>query len=309
MLDLRQLYIFLAIWETRSFSKAAERVHLTQPTISSHVKALEEELGVVLFDRRGRHVVPTRAAERLLPMARQLLRLSRQASDEMKHFAEDTCGVLELGGSNIPGQYILPGFLGRFKSENSGITIRLKIADTAGIIADVESNGLELGMVGAMIDRKRLVFQPCFRDQLALAVPKGHRFFGIEEISPDELIGEPFIVRESGSGTRTSFEQELLDVHGIRISALNVVAEMGSTEAIRQGVKAGVGVAVFSRRAMEESVRHNEIWPCKIAGMDLSRNFYLVWHSMRTLSPVTLAFKRFLLDNQEDSHEGERGSG
>ncbi len=296
MVDLRQFKIFLAIWETKSFSKAAEQVHLTQPTVSAHIKSLEEELGVRLFDRKGREVVPTKAAKRLLPMARQIVRLASQASEEMRRFAGQEGGSLEIGGSNIPGQYILPRLLGRFKQIHPDITIRLQIADTAAVIAAVESSTLELGMVGAVMDKKRLVFLPCFSDELILAVPQGHRLYGRQQVDPAELLEEPFVIRETGSGTRATFEKSLSQQLGIQISRLNIVAEMGSTEAIRQAVKAGVGLAVISGLAIKEDVESGRLHAARIEGLELKRNFYLVWHSMRTLAPITDAFKEFILE-------------
>ena len=308
MADIRQFRIFLAIWETRSFSRAAEQVHLTQPTVSAHIKALEEQLGVTLFDRKGRQVVPTRAAKRLFPMARQIVRLASQAEEEMRRFSGESGGTLEIGGSNIPGQYILPALLGRFKKDHPDITIRLQIGDTAAIIAAVESSSLELGMVGAVMDKRRLVFTPCFQDELVLAVPEGHPFWGRSHVLPEELPeGVPFVIREAGSGTRATFERGLAGL-GLQVSRLNIVAEMGSTEAIRQAVKSGVGLAVISSRSVKDELANGALWACRIKGLPLKRNFYLVWHSMRTPAPVTMLFRRFLLE-QGGCTEGGEGPG
>jgi DNA-binding transcriptional LysR family regulator len=295
MIEIRQIQVFLAVWENRSFSRAAQEVHLTQPTVSGHIRVLEETLGVRLFDRSGKEVTLTKAGEVLYPFARQILRLNLQAEREIAMFLGQEKGSLDLGGSNIPGQYILPGVIGRFKADRPNIKVILRISDTAAIVAAVANGELELGMVGAIVQKKGLSFEPCFHDDMVLIVPPGHRLADCKKASIDDLASEPFVLREKGSGTRLASERALQAAGNLQLSDLQIVAEMGSTEAIRQAVKAGLGCAIVSRRAVKDDLEHGLLYTPVLEGVQLSRQFYLIWHNQRTLSPLAYAFRNFLL--------------
>jgi DNA-binding transcriptional LysR family regulator len=297
MIEIRQFQVFLSVWENRSFSRAAQEVHLTQPTVSGHIRVLEEILGVRLFDRGGKEVTPTKAGEVLYPFARQILRLNLQAERGIAMFLGQEKGSLDLGGSNIPGQYILPGVIGRFKADRPNIKVILRISDTAAIVAAVANGELELGMVGAVIQKKGLSFEPCFHDDMVLIVPPGHRLADCKKASIDDLVSEPFVLREKGSGTRLASERALRAAGNLQLSDLQIVAEMGSTEAIRQAVKAGLGCSIVSRRAVKDDLEHGLLHAPVLEGVQLSRQFYLIWHNQRTLSPLALAFRSFLLPN------------
>lgn len=295
MLETRQLQVFLAIWENRSFSRAALSVHLSQPTVSGHIRSLEEVLGARLFDRSGRDVTPTKAGQLLHGFARQIFRLQAQAEREMALFLGREKGTLELGGSNIPGQYILPELVGKFKKDLPQIRITLKIGDTSTIAGSVASGELELGMVGATLSKSDLVFEPCLEDEMVLVVPPGHPFAELDEVTLQQLLNEPFIVREKGSGTRLVTEEALRAAGDLELDALRIVAEMGSTEAVRQAAKAGVGCSIVSQRAAVEDLKHGLLYSPQLAGVNLHRQFFFVWHKRRTLSPIAQAFREFLL--------------
>ncbi len=295
MIDIRQLQVFMAVWENRSFSRAAQKIYLTQPTVSGHIRELEEALGVQLFDRGGRKVIPTRAGEFFYPFVRQILKLSSQAEREMALFLGEKKGSLNLGGSNIPGQYILPALISQFKASRPDVQVILRIADTAAITMAVADSDLELGMVGAVIPKTGLRFEPCFHEEMVLIVPPGHPFAGREQIGLDDLVSEPLIVREKGSGTRLAAENALKAAGNIQIKDLHIVAEIGSTEAVRQAVKAGLGCSIISRRAVEDDLKYGLLYASGLEGIELHRQFYLVWHSHRTPSPLASAFRDFIL--------------
>ncbi len=289
----------MAVWKHRSFTKAAEELHLTQPTVSGHMKLLEEELGLQLFDRSGRKAVPTKAGEAFYPHARQIMRLFEKTRRTMETFCGGSSGELEVGGSNIPGQYILPQLIGRFKEGRPNCRIVLRVDDTSGIAAQVEQGELELGMVGGVIRRGVLRFEPCMDDRLLLVMPAGHPWAGRDDIRPEELLDQPFVVREVGSGTRMTAEQALKTAGIDGFAGLQVVAEMGSTEAVRQAVKAGVGLAFISERAVEDYLAHGLLASAQVEGLELTRSFYLVWHAKRSLSPLAEAFKEFVMEGRE----------
>lgn len=294
MIEIRQFQVFLAVWENRSFSRAAQEVYLTQPSVSGHIRALEETLGVRLFDRSGKDVTPTSAGEVLYPFARQILRLNLQAEREIAMFLGQEKGSLDLGGSNVPGQYILPGVIGRFKAERPNIKVILRISDTATIVASVANGELELGLVGAVVPKKGISFEPCFHDDMILVVPPGHRFADRGQVSIDDITSEPFVLREKGSGTRLTMERALRAAGNLQISDLQIVTEMGSAEAIRQAVRAGLGCSIISRRVVTDDLEHGLLYASVLEGVQLARQFHLIWHNQRTLSPLALAFRNFL---------------
>lgn len=286
--------IFSKVVELRSFSRAAAATYLTQPTVSEHIKALEESLGLKLLDRLGREVVPTRAGELLYGYARRILELQAEAWQALSQFAGCLKGRLILGGSTIPGQYLLPALVGRFKEGHPDVSVTLKIGDTREVVEGVLEGRLELGVVGARIEKGPLEYQPLARDKLALVVPAGHRWAQKGSVFLSELKEEPFVLRESGSGTRQTLEENLRAA-GEEIGSLRVVAEMGSTEAIIQSIRAGLGVSVLSRLAVEERLDFGTLAIVAVEGLQLSREFFIVTHRARTLSPICQAFFSFLL--------------
>jgi len=298
MLETRHLQVFMAIWELHSFSRAAEKINLTQPTVSGHLKSLETILGAELFNRTARQISPTKAGELFYPYARKMLNLMAQAEREMDLFIGREKGTLDIGGSNIPGEYILPLAIGRFKKDRPVIKITLKIGDTEDIVNAVAEGRLELGMVGAVIERPEVVFEACLVDELVLAAPPGSSLAGKKQVTMAELDSYPFIMREKGSGTRKTIEKALeLAPESLRGGKLAIIAEMGSTEAIRQAVKAGVGCSIISRRAVEKDVELGLMSAASLPELDLKRQFYLILPKQRRLSPLAVEFRRFMQQN------------
>jgi DNA-binding transcriptional LysR family regulator len=296
MMDLRKLEVFCRVYELKSFSRAAEASLLSQPTVSEHIRYLEDLLEVRLFDRLGREVAATRAGELLYGYARRILSLTREASRSLELYRGKVAGSLELGGSTIPGQYILPVLIGSFKTAHEGIHIRLVVADTRAVADMVLDGTLELGVVGARIKNSRLTFDRLFDDELVLAVPPDHPWASRRAIRLDELAEATFIMREPGSGTRMATLSRLEEA-GFDPEDLRVMAEMGSTDAVRQAVKARVGVSIISRRAIADDVRFGLLRVVSVENLGLARHFYLVTHKGRSLSPVAQAFVDFLREN------------
>ena len=299
-MDLRRLEVFCRVYELKSFSRAGEACLLSQPTVSEHIRYLESFLDVRLFDRLGREVVPTRAGKILYGYARRMLRLRREASRSLELYRGKVSGDLELGGSTIPGQYILPFLIGRFKERFTGIRIKLIIADTMKITNMVLEGALELGVVGAKMNNSKLQFDQLFDDELVLAVPPDHTLADHSAITFKQLFPLPFIMREHGSGTRMMM-LEILRQAGLDYQKLNVVAEMGSTDAIRQAIKAKVGVSILSRRAIADELHFRQLCQILIKDLSFTRHFFLVTHKKRTRSPVGQAFVDYLIDNRDST--------
>jgi DNA-binding transcriptional LysR family regulator len=297
-MDLHRLEVFCKVYEMKSFSRGGRACLLSQPTVSEHIRYLEAFLDVQLFDRLGRQVVPTRAGEILYDYARRMLKLRQEVTRILELYRGKMSGELELGGSTIPGQYILPSLIGKFKQSYADIRIKLVIADTMDVTNMVLEGSLELGVVGARIKNSKLEYYRLFDDELVLAISANHRWAERSSISLDELADAPFIMREQGSGTRMMMLR-LLEQAGFDPQRLNIVAEMGSTDAIRQAIKAEVGVSILSRRAIADALDFQQLLKVPIKDLSFPRHFYLVTHKKRSRSPVGEAFVDFLVENRD----------
>jgi DNA-binding transcriptional LysR family regulator len=292
-MDLRQLEVFSGVYELRSFSRTASALRLTQSTVSEHVRLLEEELGTRLFDRLSRETVPTRAGELLYGYAKQMLALRAEARQALGEFLGQVTGNLLVGGSTIPGEYVLPAVIGRFRERHPRVSITLQISDTRGIVQAVLEGQVDVGVVGADPNGRGLEVKPLMPDELVLVVPAGHPWQGRATVTLDELRTEPLIVREPGSGSRQTLE-EALEAAGRSLLDMRVVAEMGSTSAIKQAIKAGIGVSVMSSRAVEDECRLGLLDCIKFQDLPVKRQFYVITHASRSRSPLCRAFLDFL---------------
>lgn len=292
-MDLWQLNIFCKVIELEGFSKAGKAVHLSQPTISSHIKDLENYFGCPLIDRLGKKAVPTKAGVLLYTYARKLIALRHEAEAAMNEFQGKIKGRLIIGGSTIPGGYILPQLIGAFTAHYPEVKISLIIGDTEQIIQDTLSGLLELGIVGAEPSDKNIAKEKLIEDELRLIVTADHKWAGKKHIHPELLFEEPFIVREPGSGTLKSIKGSLTE-KGHVFENLNVISEMGSTAAIIQGIKSRVGISILSTIAVAEELKAGTLKALAIKDLNLKRSFYLIRHKQRSISPLCRAFNNFL---------------
>jgi DNA-binding transcriptional LysR family regulator len=287
-MDLRRLQVFAKVYDCRSFSRAAEEVLLSQPTVSGHIKSLETELGVNLFDRLGREILPTRAAEVLIGQARQILEMVEDAQREVDAYLGRLRGELFLGGSTIPGQYVLPEMIGRYRLLHPEVRVILDIGDTSQVTEQVRLGELEVGLVGAALEDERLAFTPMMDDEVVCAAWPGHPLAG-RPVDIIELTRTPLVLREPGSGTRLALAKALKKV-GMELKDLEIAAQMGSTVAVLQAVRAQVGVGMMSRRAVEDDLASGRLVTLNLQGLDLKRQFHLVTRRKRTHSPAAQAF-------------------
>jgi DNA-binding transcriptional LysR family regulator len=244
-MDLWQLKIFCKVVELKSFSKAGKTVHLSQPTVSSHIKDLEDHFGCRLIDRLSKEAVATKAGDLLHGYARKILALGDEIEEAMAEFNGSIKGRIVIGGSTIPGGYLLPQLIGAFAEKYPEVMISLIVADTEKIIDEVLSGNLEIGVVGAESGKKSILQEKLIEDELRLIVPADHIWARKKEIPLKSLLTESFIVREKGSGTLTAIQQSLARA-GYNLEDLKITAELGSTEAIRQGIKNNLGVSIIS---------------------------------------------------------------
>lgn len=293
-MDLWQLTIFCKIVEQRSFSKAGKLVHLSQPTVSSHIKDLESHFGCRLIDRLAKETVPTKEGELLYHYALRLIALRDEAEKALSRFKGAVEGHLAIGGSTIPGGHILPRVTAGFLEKYPHVYVALKVAGTGEIVSDILSGELEFGVVGARTADGKLEQQVLVEDEMRLIVPDDHRWRDKTGVTLDLLLQERLIVRESGSGTLKSIEVSLRK-KGRRLKDFHVVAEFGSTEAVVQAVKRKIGLSIVSPIAVIEHLQSGTLKALRIDDLNLKRHFYLTRHKHRSLSPPGHAFVTHLL--------------
>jgi DNA-binding transcriptional LysR family regulator len=293
-LDLYKLEIFYWVAELKSFSHAAELLSLRQPTISAHVQELEEAVGGKLLYRIPGKVSLTPLGLMLADRAKSLLAFKRETRAAVEQFHGTLSGELWVGGSNIPGEYLLPQKLGAFVKKYPAVKPILRIRDSAGVVEDLLDGKVELGFVGFKGNDDRLTFEKIWKDEMVLAVPKAHPWSRRKFVRLDDLRGENFIARERGSGTLDTFRQLLGRKRKPASDLLHISMELGSTEAVKEALMAGFGVSILSRISIRHELAEGSIVELPIRGMTMERDFYQVFHGRRPLHPIAQAFRGFL---------------
>jgi DNA-binding transcriptional LysR family regulator len=294
-LDLHKLEIFYWVAELKSFSQAAELLSLRQPTVSAHVQELEATVAGKLLYRIPGKVSLTPLGLMLAERAKELIAFKRETVAAVEQFHGTLSGELWIGGSNIPGEYLLPQKLGAFTKKYPAVKPILRIRDSAGVVEDILDGKVELGIVGFKGNDARLCFEEIWDDEMVLAVPKGHPWCRRKFVEVGDLKNEKFISREHGSGTLESFQQLL--AKGRRSppdELLSISMELGSTEAVKEALMAGFGISILSRISIRHELAEGSIVEVPIRGLSMSRKFYQVFHRRRPLHPIAKAFREFL---------------
>ncbi len=286
--NISQLTAFLAVVEHGSFSEAARAMGISQPAVTMQVQALESDIGAILLDRRYRRVDLTEAGRALLPHARRVLDELDNARTEIENMSEQVTGRLTLAASTTPGQYVVPRMLGAFLRSNPEVAASIVIADTTKVVELVDSGEAQLGMVGAKVRGTRATFEEAGADELVVIADPASPLLAREDLLLRDLLEEPFIMRESGSGTRQVTES-VLRAEGIDPGDLRVVTELGTSEAIVRAVEGGLGLGVVSRWVAEKALELKTVVEVPVGGFPVTRPFYLVLPR----SPMTRAADAF----------------
>ena len=295
-MDLWQLNIFRKVIELQSFSKAGESINLSQPTVSSHIRELESYFGCRLIDRMRKAALPTDAGRLLYDYSVKLLTLRDEAESAIVQFQGKVEGPLIVGGSTIPGGYILPKIVGQFGRLYPDASMALRLGDSKSVVEDILADKLDLGVVGAKVSNQKIMQEKLLDDQMQLIVPADHKWAKKKSVTVKALVKEPFIMREEGSGTRRAI-LDSLEKKGSSIEDINVIVEMGSAEAVREAIKSRIGVSILSTIAVADEIKAGQMKALKVEGVDLGRSFYLTLHRYRTPSPVCHVFLQYLKTN------------
>ncbi len=298
-IEFRHLETFCRVADLKSFSKAADDLFLTQPTVSGHILSLEQSLSLRLFDRASREVRLTRSGEIFQQYASKILSLRKDLLNALTEFSVGIRGQLSLGTSTIPGEYLLPRLISEFKKEHPSFVISLKIADTKEVVDYVLQDQVEIGITGAKLKHPSLHYEKYEEDEIIIVAPSDHPLARKKRVILDELLKEPWIIREEGSGTRIAVEN-VLRKKGRSFRQFNLAIEMGSTSSVKEGVRAKLGLAFISERAAEGEIRQGIFSRIDVEGIEpIVRQIYIVSHRRRTLSPMGKEFLRFLKSKKE----------
>lgn len=270
----RRLKVFHTVAGVLSFTRAAELLHMTQPAVTHQIRQLEDEFNARLFDRTNNRISLTAAGEQVLEYATRILSLYDDMQESVKTLTGDRTGLVTIGASTTIAEYMLPGLLGDFRQRFPEVQIRLRVANTDAVVAMVADNSIDLGVVEGEVDNQLLRVERCQQDELQVIVPPGHPLCDYSLVKPFDLMLYPFIHREDGSGTRSVIERYFADV-GVDENAINCPFELGSTEAIKGAVQAGVGVTIVSRATLSKELALGQLVALPLEP-PLMRSFYFV---------------------------------
>ncbi len=284
---------FVRVIETQNFTKVARELDISQPAVSKQIQALEEMYGVLLLERTGKKLKPTPEGEALYTCAKDILRAVEKTDRVMGDILETRKGRLLLGASTIPGQYIMPPLMSEFKSRHPHVALYMEVGDSEVILGKVVDKQLDVGIIGAWTGDRRVDYFKWIADELLLVVPEGHGLLDLEAVTVDDILQEPWVFREKGSGTRATLESAL-QAAGIKAGAINVVAEVGSTEAVLASVEAGMGISLVSQWAVKKAENVRNIKAVRVEGLELKRNFYVVFPKQKQRRKSVDMFLDFL---------------
>jgi LysR family transcriptional regulator, low CO2-responsive transcriptional regulator len=294
-LNLHQLATFQAVAKHRSYVRAAEELHFSQPAVSAQIRHLEESLGVKLFDQIGRKTHLTQAGEELYLYSQKIFSVIDETMDVMEALRSPYYGRLSVGADTTVGSYVIPGLLGKFRQIYPQVEILLQVLNRASLVEAIFNNRVELAVMGSVPDDAPVEIEPFAFNPLVLVAAPTHRLAGLKNVPIEELGREHFLLREQGSGTRAALEKALEDA-GL---PLQVSMQVGNNSAIKQGVTAGLGIALISRVAIDMELETNRLVILDVEGFPIIRQWRLVHVKDKYLSATARAFKSFLLQHAD----------
>lgn len=289
---LRQLKVFETVARRLSFSRAAEELHLTQPAVSTQVKALEGHAGVALFEQLGKKVYLTPAGTELLRHSRAIINQFREAEDAMTQFKGVAGGQLNVAVISA-GDYFFPRLLVEFARRHTGVSLNLGVHNRAELLLQMAANQTDLAVMVRPPEGVDMICESFAPHPYVIVAAPTHALVGVRAIPLQRIVREPFVVREKGSDTWNSME----DGFGKRIEQLNIAMEIRSTETIKQAVIAGMGISFLSAHTVSQELASGSLVVLDVKNFPLMLDWYVVHRKNKALPPVAQAFKAFLMQD------------
>lgn len=303
-MDFKQLEAFVYVVKLKSFSKAAQCIYLTQPTISAHINSLERELDTKLIERGTKYVYPTKPGSILYQYAERMLNLREDAACAVKNYNKELRGSLNICASTVPSQYVLPKVLAAFREEYPNVVFNIQRQDSGEVVESILQRNAEIGFTGTSGEEKDIVFEEFTSDRLVIIAPNTEKYRQIPQDSFDLnlLRREPMVLREEGSGTRKESEY-FLSLAGIEPQELNIVAQFSDPDSIKHAVSQGLGISIISKAAVEDYVNFGQILTFRLKNIVMDRKLYMVYRKnapMSFIGEVFLSFVKAYYEKQEE---------
>jgi len=293
-ITIQQMESLIYLVEEGSFSRAAKRVFLTQPSLTKHIKNLEEAVNAKIVNRENMGISLTPAGKILYDYARRMLKLRDEAKEKILRAKDNESGNIFVSASTIPATYILPYLLNEFHKLFPDIHAYVQANDSEETLGMILNNQAEIGFIGKKTLNKRLNVEPLWKDTLVLAMPGDHPWRKKDYVILDEVSKEPYIIREMGSATREIMEEYLLKNTDKNLSKFNIVCEMGSSESVKEAIIAGLGVSILSIHAVKRELKQGTLIETPIKGCTIQRYFYLIYKRQLSLMHHHKLFLEFV---------------
>lgn len=298
MLDVHQMHVFMVAAETLNFSRAAVRLHMTQPSVTQHIRALEDRFGKPLFLRTGHRLSLTEAGLALLPLARDLVSMSLRTEEVMESLKGEVQGHLVIGCTTTPGKYILPSLLASFLRQYPRVSATVQVTSRANALSRLAEGMYQVALSSVYEYDRQIEFHKFISEEIVLIVPPQHPWAARGEIELDELLEERFILREETSGT-FAVVRDSLAKRGMMIDQIKRILTVGNSEAIAFAVQEGVGAA-FVSRLVAQRFAVGKVALVKINGVEMHRDIYLLQHWQRSATSAQIAFWQYITDPDND---------
>ncbi|WP_164930666.1 selenium metabolism-associated LysR family transcriptional regulator [Aquifex aeolicus] len=289
-IDLKLIEIFCYVYEYKSVTKASSELNMSQSTISFHMKNLETQLGQKLFYRKGKTLIPTAFADKLYEYATELTNFKRRMLEDITKFSGKNGGVIRIGASSIPGNYLLPQLLGEFIENFKGyVNVELRVSDSQDIYEKVINGDVDLGIIGYLPRTNKVDAIKFYTDRILIV---GNPELEDKVYTLEELINLPLVIREVGSGTRSIVEDKLRE-KGLSLKEMNIVAVCNSNEAVKNTLKYVKGFSFLSSYVVKDD---KFLIKLKVKNFDdITRQFYLIRDKKRPLPFLTQELIKFLI--------------
>lgn len=293
-ITIQQMEAIISLVTERSFSRAAKKMLLTQPALTKNIKNVEDYLGVRVVNRNNTGISLTPEGKIVYDYARRIIKLRNEATEKILKMQEKPGGDIYVGASTIPATYILPRALSTFRKKHDTINVHVQTADSEETLNMVLDNEVEIGFIGKRPQSKKLIARSLWRDRLVLAVPANHQWRKKKSIAVEELMKEPFVLREKGSATRDILEIYFKESKSIVLGQFNICAVLGSSEAIKEAIIAGLGVSIISIYAIKRELAQGLLLEIRLEGCNIERDFYLIHQKHLDIRPAHKLFIDFL---------------